>query len=89
MPEEFEASVEQSYRSLIRKIEDAHMLLDYGRIRAAFELAARAHAGQKRKDGSPYVTHAVAAADIASVCTIVATSASAGRNSVATSPAST
>ena len=42
MPEEFEASVEQSYRSLIRKIEDAHMLLDYGRIRAAFELAARA-----------------------------------------------
>ena len=64
MPEEFEASVEQSYRSLIRKIEDAHMLLDLGRIRAAFELAARAHAGQKRKDGSPYVTHAVAAAEI-------------------------
>ena len=64
MAEEFEASVEQSYQALLRKIEDAHMQLDLGRIRAAFELAARAHRGQKRKDGSPYVTHAVAAAEI-------------------------
>ena len=64
MPEEFSAPVEASYRALIQKIDQAHMLLDLGRIRAAFELAARAHADQKRKDGSPYVTHAVAAAEI-------------------------
>ena len=64
MPEEFSAPVEESYRALIQKIDDAHMLLDLGRVRAAFELAARAHADQKRKDGSPYVTHAVAAAEI-------------------------
>ena len=64
MAEEFSAPVEESYRALIRKIDDAHMLLDLGRVRAAFELAARAHADQKRKDGSPYVTHAVAAAEI-------------------------
>ena len=64
MPEEFSAPVEESYRALIQKIDQAHMLLDLGRIRAAFELAARAHADQKRKDGSPYVTHAVAAAEI-------------------------
>ena len=64
MPEEFETAVEQCYRSLMQKIDEAHLQLDFARIRAAFELAARAHAGQKRKDGSPYVTHAVAAAEI-------------------------
>ena len=64
MAEEFSAPVEESYRALLQKIENAHMLLDRGRVRAAFELAARAHADQKRKDGSPYVTHAVAAAEI-------------------------
>ena len=64
MAEEFTAPVEESYRALIQKIDDAHMLLDLGRVRAAFELAASAHAEQKRKDGSPYVTHAVAAAEI-------------------------
>ena len=64
MAEEFEAPVEQSFRELLQKIKDSHLLLDEGRVRAAFELAARAHSGQKRKDGSPYVTHAVAAAEI-------------------------
>ena len=64
MAEEFSLPIEECYRRLMKKIDDAHMLLDSGRIRAAFELAARAHADQKRKDGSPYVTHAVAAAEI-------------------------
>ena len=35
------------------------------RIRRAFDFAVEAHNGQKRKDGSPYVTHAIAAATIA------------------------
>ena len=39
--------------------------LDRARIRSAYEMARSAHEGQKRKDGSPYVTHCVAAADIA------------------------
>ena len=64
MAEEFSQAVEQSYRELVHKIDEAHLPVDLGRIRAAFELAARAHADQKRKDGSPYVTHAVAAAEI-------------------------
>ena len=38
--------------------------VDLGRVRAAFELADRAHSGQKRKAGTPYVTHCVAAAQI-------------------------
>ena len=39
--------------------------MELGRIKAAYEMAKLAHAGQKRKEGSPYVTHCVAAADIA------------------------
>ena len=35
------------------------------RVRTAYQVAKTAHEGQKRKDGSPYVTHCVAAADIA------------------------
>ncbi len=64
MPETFEPIVEQSYAGLERKIAEAGMKVDAGRIRAAFELAASSHAGQKRKDGTPYVTHCVAAAEI-------------------------
>ena len=37
---------------------------DIGRIRAAYEMARLAHTGQFRRDGSPYVTHCIAAADI-------------------------
>ncbi|MBQ5977420.1 MAG: bifunctional (p)ppGpp synthetase/guanosine-3',5'-bis(diphosphate) 3'-pyrophosphohydrolase [Oscillospiraceae bacterium] len=39
--------------------------LDLDRIRAAYEMAKRGHEGQKRKDGSPYLTHCVATAEIA------------------------
>ena len=39
--------------------------VDIDRIRAAYELAKRGHEGQKRKDGSPYLTHCVAVAEIA------------------------
>ena len=59
-----EPIVENCYRELVRKIRAAGLNVDFGRIRAAFELAARAHAAQKRKDGTPYVTHVVAAACI-------------------------
>ena len=38
--------------------------MDLGRIKAAYEMARVAHSGQKRRDGSPYVTHCIAAADI-------------------------
>lgn len=38
---------------------------DVTRIRAAYELARKAHAGQKRKGGEPYIIHPVAVANIA------------------------
>ena len=64
MAEEFDPVIERGYRDLVKKIEESHLPVDIARIRTAFELAATAHANQKRKDGSPYVTHTVAAAEI-------------------------
>ena len=52
------------FEALDKKIRDSGHNMDLGRIRAAYEMARTAHAGQLRKDGSPYVSHCVAAADI-------------------------
>ena len=53
------------YAELEEKLRQQTHPVDLGRIHAAYEMAKTAHSGQKRKDGSPYVTHCVAAADIA------------------------
>ena len=52
------------YAELEEKIRGVGHPMDLGRIRAAYDMAKTAHEGQKRKDGSPYVSHCVAAADI-------------------------
>ena len=59
-----EEIVEQGYRELAEAILAHNPGVDLGRVRAAFEVADRAHSGQKRKAGTPYVTHCVAAAKI-------------------------
>ena len=59
-----EEIVEQGYRELAATIHERNPGVDLGRVRAAFEVADLAHAGQKRKAGTPYVTHCVAAAQI-------------------------
>ncbi|MCR5137408.1 MAG: bifunctional (p)ppGpp synthetase/guanosine-3',5'-bis(diphosphate) 3'-pyrophosphohydrolase [Oscillospiraceae bacterium] len=53
------------YAALEEKLRQQPHPFDIGRIHAAYEVARTAHSGQFRKDGSPYVTHCVAAADIA------------------------
>ena len=55
---------DEMYARLEKKIKDTGHPMDLGRIRAAYDTACMAHSGQKRRDGSPYVTHCVAAADI-------------------------
>ncbi len=45
-------------------IRENNPAADLKRIRAAFDFAQNAHASQRRKDGSPYVTHPLAAAEI-------------------------
>ncbi|MBQ3405058.1 MAG: bifunctional (p)ppGpp synthetase/guanosine-3',5'-bis(diphosphate) 3'-pyrophosphohydrolase [Oscillospiraceae bacterium] len=59
-----EENVEKAYKQLADTILEHNPGVDLGRVRAAFEVADRAHAGQKRKAGTPYVTHCVAAAEI-------------------------
>ena len=55
---------DEMYAALEKKIADSGTDMDMGRIRAAYDMARLAHSGQMRRDGSPYVTHCVAAADI-------------------------
>lgn len=52
------------YNELEERIKATGHPVDLGRVRAAYEMAERAHSGQLRRDGSPYVTHCVAAAEI-------------------------
>lgn len=52
------------FEELLAKIHAGSHKMDLDRIRSAYEMAREAHASQKRKDGSPYITHCIAAADI-------------------------
>ncbi len=56
--------VEEMYKRLEETIRAGNPGADLTRVRAAFELAEKAHAGHKRRDGTPYVTHVIAAAEI-------------------------
>jgi GTP pyrophosphokinase len=49
---------------LLRTVRSAHPKADLSVIERAFETAAAAHSGQKRKSGDPYITHPVAVASI-------------------------
>ena len=52
------------YEQLEKAVLDANPSADVARIRAAYECAKVAHEGQKRREGSDYVTHTIAAAQI-------------------------
>ncbi len=49
---------------LLRSVRANHPKADLAVLERAFEVAARAHSGQKRKSGDPYITHPVAVAAI-------------------------
>ncbi len=55
---------DKMFAALEEKIKNSGVEMDMGRIRAAYDMARLAPSGQLRRDGSPYVTHCVAAADI-------------------------
>lgn len=55
---------EACWKLLEEKILAGNITMDMGRVRAAYEWARDAHAQQKRRDGSPYVTHCIATAEI-------------------------
>ena len=60
-----EFSPDQAFDQLMAVLRENCHNVDPDRIRQAFDFAVAAHDGQLRKDGSPYVTHAIAAAEIA------------------------
>ena len=57
-------NVFESYRKLEAIVIKNYPSADIERIRAAFEFAQNAHAEQKRKDGTPFILHPLAAAEI-------------------------
>ena len=68
MPDTFIA--EQAFEELKAKILEVNPAADMTQIRRAFDYALTAHEGQKRMDGSPYVTHVIAATKIAADMTL-------------------
>ena len=56
--------IEERYRQLEAVILDNYPGADMKRIRASFEYARNAHGTQLRKDGSLFITHPLAAAEI-------------------------
>ena len=63
-PEQAVAETMPMYLELEGKIKESHISANMEKVRRAYEFAARAHAGQRRKNGDPYVTHCISAADI-------------------------
>lgn len=57
-------SVAEHYDAMVKAIQTYTPSADMLRINAAVEYAKKKHANQKRKDGSPYVIHPLAVAEI-------------------------
>ena len=55
---------DEKYKNLIDKIKGYLTNVDENVIKEAFDCAISAHEGQKRRDGSDYVTHPIAVAEI-------------------------
>ena len=58
------ADLEQRYRKLEDTVRHYNPSANFQQIRAAFEFAAKAHGPQMRKDGSPFISHPLAVAQI-------------------------
>ena len=58
------ADLEQRYRKLEDTVRHYNPSANFQQIRSAFEFAAKAHGPQMRKDGSPFITHPLAVAQI-------------------------
>ncbi len=55
---------EELYKDLIEKIHEYHPSEDVSQIEKAYNIAKKAHEGQKRKSGEPYIIHPLCVAII-------------------------
>ena len=62
-PQEFETP-EQLYQELISRVKTYHPSDDVTAISKAYETARKAHEGQTRKSGEPYIIHPLCVASI-------------------------
>lgn len=59
-----EESMQTKLDFLIERVQKQNPQANIKKIRAAYECAAKAHEGQKRRNGEPYIIHPVAVAEI-------------------------
>ena len=64
IPQPIPEVVQKQYDHLVETIRAYNPGADFAQIDAAFHYAAAHHGAQKRKDGSPFVTHPIAVAQI-------------------------
>ena len=57
-------TIQEQCENLEKTVRGYNPSADFARIRAAFEFAQKAHEGQKRKSGEPYIIHPLAVAQI-------------------------
>lgn len=57
-------TIQKQYDLLEKTVRGYNPSADFAQIRAAFEFADKAHKGQKRKSGEPYIIHPLAVAQI-------------------------
>ena len=57
-------TVEEQYLHLVQTIRDYNPGADFDQIERAYLFAAAHHGEQKRKDGSPFITHPLSVAQI-------------------------
>lgn len=65
VPDRDTALIQRAYRNLLKCIPVPLDKEDKRNIRAAFELAAKAHQEQRRKSGEPYILHPI---EVARIC---------------------
>lgn len=65
MQEDYDRIIQERADRVFKVMAGRVSAEDMERIRAAFELARKAHAPQKRKTGEPYILHPIAVANIA------------------------
>lgn len=69
-------AIMEQYLALEKKILGYNPNLDTQRLLDAFTFADKAHDGQKRKSGEPYIIHPLAVADIVAEMELIPTPSS-------------